>query len=215
MDTKHILVIGATKGIGLAVTDEALERGHRVRAFARSAKEMARDHPRLEKRSGDATDEGDVAAAVDGIDAVVMALGVKEGVGMVVRETTLFSRATEVLIPAMQAAGVDRVIAVTGIGTSESRSALSAVERLPWRAVLGRVYDDKTRQETLLRGSGLTWTFVRPTILTNGPRTGDYRVLADAASWRNGLISRKNVAHFVVGEVETGTYAGQGPVLAR
>ena len=215
MDPKHILVIGATKGIGRAVVDEALERGHRVRAFARSADDLALEHPRLEKRAGDATDAGDVAAAVAGVDAVVTALGVKEGLGMVLRETTLFSASTRVLIPAMQAAGVTRIVAVTGIGTSESRSALSAVERLPWRAVLGRVYDDKTRQETLLRGSGLTWTFVRPTILTNGPRTGDYRVLADAASWRNGLISRKNVAHFVVGEVETGTYAGQGPVLAR
>ena len=33
----HVLVIGASKGIGLETTQQALEAGHCVRAFARSA----------------------------------------------------------------------------------------------------------------------------------------------------------------------------------
>ena len=42
---------------------------------------------------------------------------------------------------------------------------------------LGRVYADKDLQESIIRRSRLDWTIVRPTILTNGPRTGAYRVL--------------------------------------
>ena len=36
----RVLIIGASKGIGLETTRQALEAGHMVRAFARSAGEM-------------------------------------------------------------------------------------------------------------------------------------------------------------------------------
>jgi NAD(P)-dependent dehydrogenase (short-subunit alcohol dehydrogenase family) len=36
----QVLIIGASKGIGLETTRQALEAGHRVRAFARSAADI-------------------------------------------------------------------------------------------------------------------------------------------------------------------------------
>lgn len=50
----------------------------------------------------------------------------------------------------------------------------------------------------LIRASGLDWLIVRPTILTNGPHTGRYRVLVESPSWRMGLISRDDVADFLI-----------------
>jgi hypothetical protein len=44
--------------------------------------------------------------------------------------------------------------------------------RLPFEALLGRVYVDKAVQEMMIKRSSLAWVIARPGILTNGPRTG-------------------------------------------
>ncbi len=207
----HILVIGASKGIGLETVKAALAAGHRVRAFARSAAAMTLSGPGLERFSGDAVNAGDVASALDGVDIVVQALGVpaKNLLGPV----SLFSDATNVLVPAMEQAGVRRVVAVTGFGTGDSREAIGLLQRVPFRLVFGRAYDDKDAQEMRIRKSSLDWTFVRPGILVPGSATGRYKILAEASAWRNGLISRADVAHFIVGEIDRPAYARRAVVL--
>jgi putative NADH-flavin reductase len=209
----HILVIGASQGIGLETVKAALAAGHRVRAFARSAGRMALTGEGFEPFAGDALKAADIAAALDGIDVVVQALGVptKDLIGPV----TLFSRSTAVLVPAMESAGVRRILAVTGFGTGDSRDAIGLLQRVPFRLVLGRAYDDKDVQEMRIRRSGLDWTFVRPGILTPGPATGRYKVLTDRASWRNGIISRADVAGFIVGEIDRPAHGKQAVVLVN
>ncbi|MEH3145105.1 MAG: NAD(P)H-binding protein [Methylobacterium frigidaeris] len=206
----HVLVIGASQGIGLETVKAALAAGHRVRAFARSAAGIALTDPGLEPFAGDALKAGDVASALEGIDVVVQALGVpaKNLLGPV----TLFSDATNLLVPAMERAGVRRLLAVTGFGAGDSRDAIGLLQRLPFRLVFGRAYDDKDAQEMRIRRSGLDWTLVRPGILTPGAATGRFKVLADPASWRNGLIARADVAQFV-GQIDAPTYRGQAVVL--
>jgi NAD(P)-dependent dehydrogenase (short-subunit alcohol dehydrogenase family) len=45
-----VLIIGASRGIGLETVKCALEAGHIVRALARSARRIPVDHPNLTKR---------------------------------------------------------------------------------------------------------------------------------------------------------------------
>jgi NAD(P)-dependent dehydrogenase (short-subunit alcohol dehydrogenase family) len=45
----RVLIIGASKGIGLETTRQALEAGHQVRALARSAAAIGFSDPKLEK----------------------------------------------------------------------------------------------------------------------------------------------------------------------
>ena len=56
----HVLIIGASKGIGLETTRQALDAGHNVRAFARSAAAIDVSNPKLEKVRGDALKTEDV-----------------------------------------------------------------------------------------------------------------------------------------------------------
>src|SRR5262249_21101263 len=49
-----VLIIGASRGIGLEAVKAALAAGHSVRALARSARRIRLDHPKLEKMAGDA-----------------------------------------------------------------------------------------------------------------------------------------------------------------
>jgi putative NADH-flavin reductase len=207
----HILVIGASQGIGLETVRAALGAGHRVRAFARSADRIALSAPGLERRPGDALNGPDIAAALDGVDAVVQALGVP--VRDLLGPVRLFSEATGLLVPAMEGAGVRRLIAVTGFGAGDSRDAISPLQRLPFRLVFGRAYDDKDAQEMRIRRSALDWTLVRPGVLTGGPATGRYRILDEPASWRNGLIARADVAQFIVGQLEDARRIGRAVVL--
>ena len=58
------------------------------------------------------------------------------------------------------------------------------------------------------------WTIARPVILTNGPKIGRYRVLVEAQQWRNGLISRWDVADFLIKQGEDDMYFKKAPVLA-
>ncbi len=209
-----LTIIGASRGIGRRAVDEALLRGHAVRAMARSMSKAGIEAPGFTAIDGDATAPEDVARAIEGADAVILTLGVPRDL-RVLKPTTLFSDATRVLIAAMKAAGITRLLTVTGFGAGESSEKLSTPERLAQKVFLGRAYADKDRQEQLIRDSGLDWTIARPGILSDNRKSGRYKVLVEKEAWRNGLINRADVADFLVTEAETGAHIHRTPALQR
>ena len=70
-----VLIIGASRGIGLETVMAALEAGHSVRALARSARRIPVDHPKLKKMAGDALEMATVKRALTGVDVVIQSLG--------------------------------------------------------------------------------------------------------------------------------------------
>ena len=209
----RVLIIGASKGIGLETTRRALEAGYEVRALARSAAGIDLSNPKLEKVRGDALNRQDVEAALAGVDVVIVTLGV--GLGELFQPIHLFSDATRVLIAAMKAQAGKRLICVTGFGAGDSRASISCLQRVPFQLVFGRAYDDKSRQERLIKESALDWTIARPGVLTGGPRTGRYQVLREPSKWRNGIISRGDVADFLVRQIDDATFVHEAPVLVN
>ena len=172
-----VLIIGASKGIGLETVRLALASGHTVRAFARSAGAIGLTSPALHKVTGDARDSNQIDAALDGVDVVVQTLGIS--LRELLQPVTLFSQTTSVLVEAMRSRGLLRLIAVTGFGTGDSAASISPLQRIPFQLIFGRAYRDKDLQEELIKASSLDWTIVRPGILTGGKRTGLYKILAE------------------------------------
>ena len=208
-----VLVIGASRGVGLETVKAALAAGHQVRAMARHVDRIGLVDANLETVAGDALARADVRAALDGVDVVVQTLGITPRPEAIVRGTTLFSRATRILVEAMTEAGVRRLVCLTGFGAGDSRNQGGFLYDTAFKLFLARVYDDKNVQEHLIRNSELDWVIARPGILTDRAATGRYRVLLDPADWRGGFISRADVADFLVRAIDDDRYLKKAPVL--
>lgn len=195
-----IVVFGASRGVGLQVVQQALEQGHRVTAFARNP--SFPEHAHLSVLRGDIFDLEAVSRAVQGQDAVVIALGAGSQAGDQTR-----SQGTAHIVRAMQQHGVRRVVAVSSFGVGDSRKGLIA--QMAW-LFLKAALEEHERQEKILMESGLDWTIARPTGLTNDARTGAYRV---GHSGR-GRISRADVSDFILKALEDSSYIGKALVIS-
>jgi putative NADH-flavin reductase len=207
----RVLIVGASKGIGLETTREALKAGYDVRAFARTASGIKPSNPKLEKVRGDALKSQDVESALNDVDVVIQTLGVS--LCDLFQPVSLFSNATRILISAMEKHGVKRLISVTGFGAGDSQASISCLQRLPFQIIFGRAYYDKSLQEKLIKKSSLDWTIVRPGVLIRGRKTGRYKILDEPAQWRNGIISREDVAEFLARQIDDRAYVCKEPVL--
>jgi uncharacterized protein YbjT (DUF2867 family) len=104
---------------------------------------------------------------------------------------------------------------VTGFGAGDSYAKLSTPEKITYKLFLGRAYEDKALQEDLIKGADLDWTIARPGILTDNAMTGKYEVLVAPGTWRQGVISRADVAHFLVHAAEDASHIRETPALQR
>lgn len=203
-----IAIIGATRGIGLAMAQAALADGHEVTALARTPGRMPISHPRLRVVAGDAQDPDAIAKVVDGQDVVCDCLGTTS----VTKTITMFSRCAENLSKSLKPEQL--LIAITGIGTGDSRGHGGFLyDRLFMPIVLRRMYADKERQERIIKSKIGRWIIVRPGFLTNGPHTGRYRALTDLRGIHGGKISRADVADFVLAQAKSPKFIGQTPLI--
>ncbi len=205
-----ILVLGATGGTGREIVRAAQAKGHSVVALVRS-REKAHALAGATIIEGNALDESAVYAALDDVDGVVSTLGT--GISLF-KEVTLLSRATKVLLAAMQARKVRRLVVITGVGAGDSKGHGGFFyDRLFQPLLLRKVYEDKDRQEAMVRSSGLDWVLVRPTILNDGPASGPVQALTDLSGFHGGAIARKDVADFVVEQLTSDRWLHQSPLI--
>ena len=206
----NILIVGASRGIGRQLLEQALAAGHSVSALARNPAQLPGQRARLRIVKGSVLDAATAAQAVAGQGAVCCTLGVKTPW----EQPMLFSEGTTRLLEAMKKSGVRRFVCVTGIGAGDSRGHGGFLyDRVFFPLLLRGIYADKDRQESLIRASDTDWTIVRPGFLANGPLTKNYRVLTDLAGVAAGRISRADVAHFMLQELESNRYLRQAPLL--
>ena len=105
-----------------------------------------------------------------GQDAVLSALGTRSG-------SPPFSRPAANLVDAMKKHDVRRLVCLTGVGAGDSKGHVGFLyDRIFLPLMLRNQYEDKDRQEEILRGSGLKWVIVRPARVTDKRATGEYQV---------------------------------------
>jgi putative NADH-flavin reductase len=208
-----IVIFGAAGGTGRTLIEQALEQGHTIIGFDRNPEAFTLQHPDLKMIKGDIFDPAGVEAAIAGQDVVFCVLGVRPGV-----TTPVCSVGTKNIILGMQKQGVKRFIV-------QSAFAVAALDgewqEVPWIVPLvsplfskvRAMFMDHVRQEEFVHQSNLDWTVVRPTRLTDTPRTGKYKASDPLFIGPNAHIARADVADFMLKQVSDDTYIHKTPRL--
>ncbi len=146
-----IFVTGATGFIGRHLVKQLSESGTPTRAFARDGSKVSRvELPNVKVVRGDVLREGTLEYGMDGCACVVHLIGI-------IRETKTFTfqqahvESTKNALDAAKKRGIKRFVYVSALGAKQG--AKSRYFRTKWAA------------EELVRGSGLNWTIVRPSVV--------------------------------------------------
>jgi len=212
----RLLVLGASGGIGSWLVRLAAERGHEVTALARQTATLNAPSPVRVVR-GEATDPHVLAAAVRDQDAVASCLGLRRAGASpwaaLRSPPDLVESVTRALVPAMERAGVRRLVAVSAGGVGDSFAQLTGPVR--WLVTRGNVavaYRDLERMEAVLRGSAIDWLAVRPVTLAHGAPTGRARPVAKYTMMSR--VRRGDVAAWMLDALERpGTFAERTVLL--
>ena len=200
----HILIIGGTGGTGKQLIIQGLEKGHQVTALVRDPRKVKITHPSLQILKGDVLQPHTLQKAFKGQEAVLSSLGHKK----FFIPTSILPRGTQNIVSAMQDNGVRRLICITALGINDSRFKLGLYYTLfvhPF--ILFFYFRDKEKQEKLIMNTDLDWTIVRPGQLTNGKRRERYKHGQGLGHYvLTKMISRADVAHFVIHVLENNLY---------
>ncbi|MBI4017673.1 MAG: SDR family oxidoreductase [Candidatus Aenigmarchaeota archaeon] len=207
----NIVLFGATGQTGMQVVEQALALGHEVKAFVRDPAKMTFKNSRLSIAHGDVTDAKAVDAAIKGSDAVISTLGPKPG------SQPALAKGTENIVKSMKKHGVKRLVVQSSYpmsGSPEGMEFLKELGMTPEQIEEARpMIDDKVKQERAIEKSGLDWTIARPLILTNGARTGLYRVGETLPIKNIDTISRADVADFLLKSLTDGKWLRKTVVI--
>ncbi len=202
----NIAIFGATGGTGRHLVDQALAAGHHVTALARTPASLPLTHGRLRVVRGDVRDPDQVADTIAGQDAVASALGPhRRG------PVSLCTDALANVLPAMARHGVRRLVVLSAYGAGDSHHH-DLYNRLLW-LMQGEKMLDKERMEALIGRSDTEWTILRPAALSNGPRTGRYRLGTDLRIRITSRISRADLADGLLRQLADSTYLRQAPAI--
>ncbi len=199
-----ILMLGATGGVGRDITAELVSRGHQVTAASRTPNTT--DAVGVTPLVLDATDSSAIAAAAEGHDAVVNAVGPKFGQD----DLAGLSAVANAIIAGLRKAEVTRLVVVGGAGTLEVAPGirLHTTEQFPAEyKPLAEAHADA--YDIYLAADGLDWTYLTPPPeFMAGARTGTYRTgpgsyLADAEG--RSRLSYADMAVAVVDTLEQGS----------
>jgi len=208
----RVAVLGASGGVGRRIVTRLLDRGYGVSAQTRDAARLGDVADRADVHAFDPRDKAAMRDFVSGSRAVIFALGMSRP-----GRTTLFSETTEALLPAMEKAGVRRLIAITGVGAGETKGHGGILyDWIVYPLVTKRMYVDKEVQEALIAASPFDWTLVRPASFRDSAPVGPLDVLTDMPPEKNlTAITRDEVADFVVETLASGAHVHERPFVGH
>ena len=202
----RLAIFGATGGTGLELTRQALEKGHSVRVLVRNPNRMTLTNANMRIVLGSVLDHESVTKTVLGTDVVLSCLGQRN----LLRNTRVVSVGTHLIMSVMKEQGVRRLVIESAFGAGESLEKASLLQRMIFATLLWAPYEDKNVMEPEVKASGLEWTILRPTALTNGQRTGRYLVSASEKPKRFA-VTRADVATAMLRAVEERLWIGEAP----
>lgn len=205
-----LAIFGASGNTGIELVKQALEQGHTVTAFVRDPARLTIEDEHLIPVIGDVFEPAGVAEAVHGQDAIICALGA----GSSLKKTTVRTTGTINIISGMQRNSVRRLLVVTAMGVGNSWDTLSLFNKLFFATLLKSSREDHEAQESAVKESDLDWTIIRPSGLTDTPRTGNYQ-FGENIPAITSKIARADVADLIIKELEQNALIHQAVTITN
>ena len=197
-----IIIFGATGTVGQELVKQAVEKGYEVTAFVRNPEKIQNaNNTNLILYKGDVLNVDEVENALKNQDVVLCALG--DGKAGKIR-----ALGTKNIIEAMNKTGQKRLICQTTLGMGESYGNLNFIwKHIMFGILLKKAFQDHQLQEKYILNCHLDYTIVRPSALTDGEITNDYKIGFDGNFKKLNLkISRADVADFMLQQISTNEY---------
>jgi uncharacterized protein YbjT (DUF2867 family) len=213
-----ILILGATGRTGKLLLQQALDCGYQVNALVREKNIFLPRHPNLKIFEGTPTDKTALAKAMDNCEAVLSALNISRNSDFpwskLRTPINFLSETVNNIIALSPVIGTKRVIVISAWGASDTRDHIPAWFRwLIDHSNIGVAYRDHARQEELLARSTLLYTVIRPVGLINLNKGNDVQVSVDNVPEPGLIVSRKNVAKFILEVLKNELFVYQMPVI--
>lgn len=207
----HIVIFGATGVTGRYLVEQALDQGYDVTAFARNPAVVTTRHVRFSIVIGDVFDPATIKEAVANQDAVLCTIGghdrLRSALSGHPRKPGLCTIGTRNILDAMKTFGISRLICLSAWGIGDSKGRVPVIFRnVIFPLLMKEEYADRETQEQLIEQSTFDWTIVRPARLTNGPRTGSYRMKSILEFSLQSSISRADVADCMLRQLTDQTF---------
>lgn len=212
MSSRRLLVLGATGGLGRQVVEQAALSGFDVTVLVRDPARLPAGARSARVVTGDLLRDGSLLeSAVANQDAVISALGL----GQSFKPGGLIGRTAPAVVAAMERHGVRRLVFTSAFGVGVTRRDTPFLPRLFIATLLREIYADKEAGEAAIVGSALDWTIVYPVGLTDGPKTGAYRLAERLPLSGFPRIARADVADALLGQVDDQRFVRKGVLVAR
>ena len=197
-----IALLGANGRIGQRIAQEALARGHEVKALVLHPEGFPMTHPHLTVAPVDIFDAASIAEAIPDADVVVNATGANG-----IDPHTFFVTSTHALIEGVKRVGENkRLIVVGGAGSLEVAPNVQLVDTPGFPDVARPTSRAQREALDILRASAIAWTFFSPSAtIEPGRRTGKYRLGTDTLLTNDqgeSYISMEDYAVALLDEIE-------------
>ncbi len=218
----HILVLGGTGPCGIQLIQQSLELNHTVVVYARSPQKLPTDisdNPSVTVVQGEFTDAEKLSSAMQGVHAVLSALGPAVTNGPFHPSNTPLAHAYVLIIETMKQQNVKRLIALGTPSIKDEHDKFSLVMSgiVAGVATFARsAYKDVVAIGETIRAADpteLVWTIARVPILNDYE---DRSVVAGyIADGKVGIrLSRPAFAAFVLGELEGNEWCHKAPLIS-
>lgn len=211
VEPRTIALLGATGMVGAYLLEEALARGHRVRALARNPAKLPYDN-RITVIQGNARDPAVIERLLRGSDVVISALGPVRADGEAAR--SISTDATGNVLAAMSATGVSRYLLISGAAVEmpgDERDLLGWWIRTLVQVGLRETLSDKQSEYDVLATSPVDWTLVRCPLIDPVPfRFAPLTSLSTPPAFR---LRAGELARFVIGHIDSDEFVRRGPFL--
>ncbi|KAH7930569.1 NAD-P-binding protein [Leucogyrophana mollusca] len=217
----RVLILGATGGAGVLLIQEALAASHAVVIFARSPQKLPESittNPNVTVHKGELTDEAALSKAMEGVDAVLSALGPSVSRGPLHPSGEPLAHAYSQILKIMKDRGVRRLLALgtPSITDPSDKFSLQMQAIVTAVATFARTaYKDVVAIGQTIRteGDGLDWTIVRVPLLSGADdRTFVAGYVGDGKTTK--WLTRAGFAAFVLEELSKNEWVHKAPLIS-